>query len=67
MCRRCIGGGGVVIGVRGAAVDVQSSGAVDVDAVEVGADLVAEEVSDQYVVANCERLGEAHLGPYLLW
>lgn len=35
----------------GEAVDVQGSGAADVDAVEVGANLVAEGRADQYVEA----------------
>lgn len=52
---------------EGEAVDVQDSGAVEVDAVEVGADLVAG-VDNQYG----EAIGSvacrfAHLGPYLLW
>lgn len=52
---------------EGEAVDIQDSGAVEVDAVEVGADLVAG-VDNQYG----EAIGSvahrfAHLGPYLLW
>ena len=50
------------------AVDVQDSGAVEVDAVEVGANLVARDRADQY--SGCDGWidsGESHLGPYLLW
>lgn len=55
------------VDTEGEAVDVQDSGAVEVDAVEVGADLVAG-VDNQYG----EAIGSvahrfAHLGPYLLW
>ena len=49
-CRGYTRGGGIAE-VRGAAVHVQGSGAVDVDSVEVGANLVAEERANQYVEA----------------
>lgn len=53
MCRGYTAGVGVA-GQRGEAVDVQGSGAVEVDAVEVGANLVAEEEADQYVNATMQ-------------
>ena len=56
------------VDTEGEAVDVQDSGAVEVDAVEVGANLVARDRADQY--SGCDGWidsGESHLGPYLLW
>lgn len=53
--------------MRKEAVDVQDSGAVEVDAVEVLCDLVAGgrwiSMSERVI----ELAIEAHLGPYLLW
>jgi hypothetical protein len=47
---------------REEAVDVQDSGAVEVDAVEVGANLVAGGRADQYWIRWCGRRGKVSLG-----